>query len=59
MSAIRLYKWNTILLMALLLIFFSCKEEKASKDIAILSEKIESINITTEGGNLGYFRNIG
>nr|WP_199163033.1 hypothetical protein [Elizabethkingia sp. ASV34] len=58
MSAIRLYKWKTILLTALLLIFFSCKEEKASKDIAIPSEKIVSIDITTEGGNLGYFRNI-
>ena len=58
MSAIRLYKWKTILLTALLLIFFSCKEEKTSKDIAIPSEKIVSIDITTEGGNLGYFRNI-
>ena len=58
MSAISLYKWKTILLTALLLIFFSCKEEKTSKDIAIPSEKIVSIDITTEGGNLGYFRNI-
>ncbi|MCL1669473.1 hypothetical protein M2T82_15510 [Elizabethkingia ursingii] len=58
MSAIRLYKWKTILLTALLLIFFSCKEEKTSKDTAIPSERIESINITTVGGNLGYFRNI-
>lgn len=58
MSAIRLYKWNTILLMALLLIFFSCQEKKTSKVTASPSEKIESISITTEGGNLGYFRNI-
>ncbi|OPC56656.1 hypothetical protein DSC47_14765 [Elizabethkingia miricola] len=58
MSAIRLYIWKTTLLTVLLLIFFSCKEKKTSKDTAISSEKIESINITTEGGGLGYFRNI-
>ncbi|MCT3805470.1 hypothetical protein HZQ57_10935 [Elizabethkingia anophelis] len=58
MSAISLYKWKTILLTALLLIFFSCKEKKPSKVTAISAEKIESINITTEGGNLSYFRNI-
>ena len=58
MSAIRLYIWKTTLLTVLLLIFFSCKEKKTSKDTAISSEKIESINITSEGGNLGYFRNI-
>lgn len=37
---------------------FSCKEKKTSKVKAIPAEKIESINITTEGGNLSYFRNI-
>lgn len=57
MSAIRLYKWKTILLTALLLIFFHVRK-KNFKNIAIPSEKIESINVTTEGGNLGYFRNI-
>ena len=35
---------------------FSCKEKKTSKDTAISSEKIESINITTEGGGFRLFQ---
>ena len=58
MSAIRLYIWKTTLLTVLLLIFFHVRKRKLQKIQLSLLEKIESINITTEGGGLGYFRNI-
>ncbi|AQX03811.1 hypothetical protein BAX97_11625 [Elizabethkingia meningoseptica] len=59
MPTIKHFSWRVLFFPVLLLAFFSCKKTQVSQVIHNdSSEKIESISLTTEGGELGYFRNI-